>query len=134
MVAVLLSAFGWEQRVTPDLAIGMEDVDAQLGFYIGLIANELLTNSIKYALPHSAEPKLSIALSLQHGALHLTVSDNGPGLAEPIESGESTGMGMRLIQLFGDELHGTQTFTNTQQGLTYTITIPYDERNQNSNR
>ena len=59
----------------------------------GLIINELVTNSFKYAFPESfdslairdAPPAISLALTRNEGAYMLIVRDNGVGLPSDID-------------------------------------------------
>jgi two-component sensor histidine kinase len=61
---------------------------------LGLIVNEFLTNSFKYAF-RGRSGTLSVALSHTDGGATLVLSDDGPGMPEPVEFG----LGMKLIDL-----------------------------------
>ncbi len=100
----VLDSFGIQQRVTIECAMDKLDLDIDAAVPLGLIVNELLTNSLKYAFPAGQQGKVQIKLQRQNdGALHLQVSDNGIG-----KSGitHGTGFGGQLISLLTRQLGG----------------------------
>ncbi|MEN8798885.1 MAG: sensor histidine kinase, partial [Flavobacteriaceae bacterium] len=77
---------------------------------IGLIVNELLTNSMKYAFPDNGEGKVMIHLEAKKAHLLLEVSDNGIG--KPLSGkNEGTGFGTQLISLLTKQLEGKMSLT-----------------------
>lgn len=58
----ILDSFGAEDRITLEFAMDSLDIDIDTAVPIGLIVNELLTNTIKYAFPHSEKGKVLIKL------------------------------------------------------------------------
>lgn len=77
-------------------------IDLDTAIAIGLMANELLTNSVKYAFPHTERPEISIALKQDGDALLFTYADNGPGLPDPENAG--SGFGGRLLRAMAKKL------------------------------
>ncbi|MDG2448822.1 MAG: ATP-binding protein, partial [Saprospiraceae bacterium] len=76
------------------------DVDSVVP--IGLIVNELITNSIKYAFGEVDLPKINLELRLEGSQLKLHYQDNGPGFdRSEIDTGS---IGMRLIRSFSNRL------------------------------
>jgi len=74
----------------------------------GLLVNELLTNAYKHAFP-APEQRGEILIELaENGAdeIVLTVADDGVGLPPDAELAESSSLGLQLIPLFVDQLHG----------------------------
>ena len=101
----ILDSFGAEERVNIELAMDKLDVDIDTAVPLGLIVNELLTNTLKYAFPESQTGNVRISLEKKNnGVLHLEVSDNGVG-----KSGitEGTGFGTQLVSLLTQQLSGT---------------------------
>ena len=100
----VLDSFGVEKRITIELAMEKLDIDIDTAVPLGLIVNELLTNSIKYAFPSGQSGNVRIKLEKQNnGILHMEVSDNGIG-----KSGltQGTGFGAQLISLLTRQLSG----------------------------
>jgi two-component system, sensor histidine kinase PdtaS len=100
----ILDSFGAEERVEIDLAMDALNVDIDTAVPLGLIVNELLTNTLKYAFPDGGRGKVSIKLEKRKdNILHLEVTDNGIG-----KSGITygTGFGSQLISLLTIQLNG----------------------------
>lgn len=116
-----------------NISIDMPDkiVDIDTAVPLGLIVNELLTNSYKYATVKGKIGKIGIQLEdLRNGNYVLNYTDSGPGIKNGINFDNSTTLGLRLIkglagQLAGKAMHkneGVSTFiiwfkdTNARQG------------------
>ncbi len=100
----ILDSFGADKRIKIELAMEKLDVDIDTAVPLGLIVNELLTNTLKYAFPGGQNGNVRIKLEKQtNGILHLEVSDNGIG-----KSGvtQGTGFGGQLISLLTRQLSG----------------------------
>lgn len=111
----ILDSFGAKGKVDLQIAIDNLDLDIDTAVPLGLIINELITNTVKYAFPNNEKGKLTIKLEKQaDNILHLVVSDNGIG-----KSGitHGTGFGGQLISLLTNQLNGTMTEEN-QNGTT----------------
>lgn len=101
----ILDSFGAEKRVTIECAMERLDVDIDTAVPLGLIVNELLTNTLKYAFPQGQQGKVLIKLQKKNdGVLQLEVSDNGIGKSS-ITRG--TGFGGQLVSLLTQQLSGT---------------------------
>ncbi|MBU1993571.1 hypothetical protein KKC15_02540 [bacterium] len=86
--------------------------------YVGIILNELLTNSFKYAFKQN-KGKILILLSQHNHNYELVVADNGVGF--DIKQDNDT-FGIELVKtLVTDELKGKLSI-NTDEGTKYTIT------------
>jgi two-component sensor histidine kinase/Flp pilus assembly protein TadD len=100
----ILDSFGAEERVKIELAMSKLDLDIDTAVPLGLIVNELLTNTLKYAFPNGQNGNVRIRLEKKSdGVLHLEVSDNGIGKSGVIHG---TGFGSQLISLLTRQLGG----------------------------
>ena len=81
-------------------------LDAKIVSSLGIILNELITNSIKYAFSDNAG-SITIAATVKGDLFHLEYGDNGIGLPESIELETSTGFGMMLVKILVDQIHGS---------------------------
>ena len=89
---------------------------------IGLILNELLTNSIKYAYPSlSQEQPLEITIKLSKNQFHYT--DNGKVMDADSELNKKTGFGIKFIRSFVKQIKGEYTFCS-DNGLHFNLTFP----------
>lgn len=100
----ILDSFGAEERVNIELAMEKLDLDIDTAVPLGLIVNELLTNTLKYAFPNGSDGKVSIKLEkIKDNILRLEVSDNGVGKSGATHG---TGFGSQLIALLTSQLNG----------------------------
>lgn len=87
---------------------------------LGLILNELLTNSFKHAFRHVKEPKIVIASNKVDNVLTITYRDNGPGLKEKMQISELTTLGMSLITGLTEQINGKIDYKYVE-GACYTL-------------
>ncbi len=74
-------------------------------FPLGIIINELLTNSMKHAFVDKDGALIKVSLTRDEKLVTLVIEDNGNGI--PLEkTRESNGFGMTLISLLTDQLKG----------------------------
>jgi len=89
---------------------------------IGLIVNEIITNSIKHAFIKDSPAIIDIKLNTDSVNHHLLIGDNGKGfVASEVDSNES--LGLMLIDSLTTQLDGTYQILN-KQGTKYIITFP----------
>ncbi len=101
----ILDSFGAAQRVTINCAMDNLNVDIDTAVPLGLIVNELLTNTLKYAFPKGEKGLVTIKLTkTENDILHLEVSDNGVGKAALTKG---TGFGGQLVYLLTKQLNGS---------------------------
>jgi two-component sensor histidine kinase len=106
----ILDSFGATKRVQVECAMNALNVDIDTAVPLGLIVNELLTNTIKYAFPDGRNGKVQIKLEQQsNGILQMQISDNGVGKGSTIKG---TGFGGQLISLLTQQLGGTMKEEN----------------------
>ncbi|GGG94229.1 hypothetical protein GCM10011416_09420 [Polaribacter pacificus] len=95
------------------------DVDTAIP--LGLIINEIITNSYKYAFSKDRSNTLDISIQKDGDDDYtLTVSDNGPGIDSAVETRKSKSLGLRLISRLVKQLQGTLEQTNSG-GAKFTI-------------
>lgn len=92
---------------------------------LALLLNELLTNAIK----HARRPDGGCAIRVSFGRadpekLKLVVQDDGPGLPPGFEPGKGTGLGMRLIQIFAQQLEGDLEIAAGDGGACFSLAFP----------
>ncbi len=81
----------------------------------GLIVNELLTNSFKYAFPNELRPEapeVRIDLHRAHeGTVELVVSDNGVGLPAGMDPTQCESLGLSLVYMLANQLGGSAVYS-----------------------
>jgi len=102
----ILDSFGAENRVQVECAMQELELDVDTAVPIGLIVNELLTNSLKYAFPDDQKGKIKISLKeVDNDNLKLTIADDGIG-KNTSSVQENKGFGTQLIQLLTVQING----------------------------
>jgi len=79
------------------------DLDVDTMIPLGLIINELVSNSLKHAFTGIEDGFISITLREENNNLILHVQDNGIGVTEK-EMSQSNSFGNRLIKAFSQKL------------------------------
>ncbi|WP_298260389.1 sensor histidine kinase [Bradyrhizobium sp.] len=87
---------------------------------IGIITNELVTNTLKYAFPDSRPGQVRIELSVKRD-IELTVVDNGVGHDG---DGDPSGLGSRIAMLLTQQLGGKMSYARLQPGLSAQLRAP----------
>jgi PAS domain S-box-containing protein len=90
---------------------------------LGIIVNELITNSIKYAFEGSNEGQIRISVKKRGSTVTLVFADNGIGLPESVGLGNSTGFGLKLIEMMLKQLGGSIAISRNG-GTEFRIEIP----------
>jgi len=94
----------------------------------GLILNELLTNSLKYAFPNERGGEILIKLHCgEDEIVKLTVADDGVGLPAEFDCKESQTLGLRIMNILGRQLDGAierEACAGTVFSLTFPRTAP----------
>lgn len=73
----------------------------------GLIVNELITNSLKYAFPGGRSGTIRVGLrSGRDGRVCIQISDDGVGLPEGLDIGDPPTLGLQLVQALIQQLDG----------------------------
>ncbi|UYQ95820.1 hypothetical protein MKQ68_11985 [Chitinophaga horti] len=93
-----------------DVQVSPVEVDVSQAIPLGLILNETITNSLKYAFPNRRSNN-QIKVWLQHlssGDVELLIADNGVGMPS---GGGNKGLGLKLITGLSGEIDGTLTIS-----------------------
>jgi PAS domain S-box-containing protein len=124
LIQKVCASFNDPEKIKIQKQIQNITLDSNALFTIGLIINELLTNSEKYAFPGDRRGEISIELlQKEPGILALQYADNGVGISENSLHGQSDGFGLKLVHLLTDQLKGTISLER-EKGTRYTITFP----------
>jgi PAS domain S-box-containing protein len=101
----------------------IEDIflDVNRAVPCGLIINELITNSLKYAFPDGRKGDIFIRMApYREKGFSLTVADNGVGVPAEVDLLDSDSLGMQIVGDLVQQLKGTIRI-NTKQGTQITI-------------
>ncbi|HET6992470.1 MAG TPA: sensor histidine kinase, partial [Bacteroidia bacterium] len=88
---------------------------------LGLILNEIISNSLKYAFNEKSEGDLFVSLKkISDNKYLLEVSDNGKGIPEAINFETAESLGMQLILMLSGQINGKVSMDH-KNGTKYKI-------------
>jgi chemotaxis family two-component system sensor kinase Cph1 len=107
---------GWRDAIALDLAPILTDAGRAVS--LGLVANELLTNAVKYAYEGRPGP-VSIRLEQHRDMLRLIVADRGPGMNGGVAG---TGFGSKMLRVLMQSLDGNLDYEDNHPGVRAIVT------------
>ncbi len=121
------SLAGWSIDVGGDNAV----VSVDDAISIGAIVNELVANAAKYAFHASQDiGRIRVDVREKGGELVVVVADNGGGFDKGNVDPKSTGLGMKLVDLYLGAMGGSMVRDTGDGGTTCTLLIPYQDHSR----
>jgi two-component sensor histidine kinase len=120
LVHALIESYALEpQSVKYEVRCDGKELDAATAIPLGLILNEMVSNSLKHAFTNgSTSPKITIEMPDSNTVV---VSDNGQGISH--SDGEFNGrtLGLRIVKLLANQLNANIEMKGP--GTTYRISL-----------
>lgn len=91
------------------------ELDIDKAIPLGLILNELVSNSLKHAFKNQSKGQLNINLKNEVDSIQLIVKDNGSGYNSDEQKADS--MGLQLVKLLVQQLRGSFKIENKEGTL-----------------
>ena len=125
LAASLLSSYRTSStHIVLKTKIDSISLDIDRAIPCGLILNELISNSLKYAFPDNCAGQIQVELrAASEDLVQLTVSDNGVGIPPQFDLSQTESLGLQLVQDFVNQLEGTVSIER-QQGTIVEISFP----------
>ncbi len=113
-----------------NLIVDADDISLDIDTAIpcGLIVNELICNSLKYAFPNGSEGEIRVEIHSDrvdlsdHERLTMIVSDDGVGLPKDLDLRNTGSLGLQLVNALTDQLEGSMEFCSNG-GTEFKITF-----------
>jgi PAS domain S-box-containing protein len=99
-----------------NILIGVEQASP-----VGLIVNELITNSNKYAFPDNQEGEIKISLQKKEDQIELDYADNGIGIPQNFDWENAKSMGLNLVKILVENQLDGSIALNRENGTKFTI-------------
>jgi two-component sensor histidine kinase len=106
--------------------IGSYSISHAQAVALGLIANELITNAVKYAFPNDRDGTVRVALERRDDEFCLRVEDDGIGMPKALDADGNPGTGQRLVRALTLQLRGRLEAAPRNPGTAFTITFPVE--------
>lgn len=107
----LLASFQRTEKIKVIQDIERVQLDIDIAIPVGLIINELMTNSLKHAFLDNEEGTITMKYNLDGEMGTFYYSDSGKGFVKSDSTGES--FGLELIEILVGQLNGKMTFDTT---------------------
>ena len=129
---LLKDSFKGKENIDFVIKINNMEIILDIAMPLGMVLNELITNSFKYAFPDNRAGEISIIIGRKNeNELEMTYSDNGTGIPDTFDILKNNTLGMRTVtNIISNQLQG-EVKIESKNGLTYFITIKdhlYNER------
>ncbi len=125
LIDEIIGVFNLSIHVETDIIIEEFILDAKALSSLGIIINELISNSMKYAFNEQEKGIISISVSKKDNEVEVIYKDNGPGLPESFSMENSAGFGMQLIIILVQQLQGSLNI-NKEERLEFVIRFKAD--------
>ncbi|MDA8089684.1 MAG: sensor histidine kinase [Nitrospiraceae bacterium] len=124
LAKALMASYHLQQRVALKLDIDDIRLNIDMAVPCGLIINELMTNSLKYAFPGGRTGEVFIAFHRLNGnKVKLVFADNGTGIPHDFDLTQAKSLGLKLLyNLATKQLHGDVRL-DCRRGCRYEITF-----------
>jgi two-component sensor histidine kinase len=103
----IISAYGRTQDVVYECQVCDRAVPADIAMQLGLILNELVSNSLKHAFAGGRSGRVLVTMSTEPGGCRLEVEDDGPGLPADLKDRAGNTLGLELVRTLAGQLSGT---------------------------
>jgi two-component sensor histidine kinase len=100
-------------------------IDVKRAISIGLVVNELVTDSIKYAFPEGGRGKIEVHLERKGNELILWVEDNGVGLPLDLDTARTGSFGLTLVRSLAAQLDAEFSIKN-EVGVKFELRLPFE--------
>jgi PAS domain S-box-containing protein len=88
---------------------------------LGLIINELISNSLKYAFPGDRKGEITVSIKKTGDQLQLTVADNGAGIPEDLDWRNLNSLGLKLVRSLAEDQLGGSVEMESNNGTRFII-------------
>jgi two-component sensor histidine kinase len=94
------------------LCVDDSTISTRASISLGIIVNELVTNSIKYGVTTESRCTISVDVHRSGDTVHGSVRDDGAGYPASVLDGRETGYGLTIVHAVASQYGGSVTFAN----------------------
>ena len=126
IITTLLKSYLKEnEKINLEMHLDKMMVDVDTALPVGLIINELVTNSLKYAFPDNRTGTIGITLERKNEDIMIEVYDDGIGTPPDFTMDRSKGLGMSIVNLLTKQIEGNLIKRNITNGTLFRIQFPF---------
>ncbi|TGL12106.1 sensor histidine kinase [Leptospira levettii] len=122
LITEILNIFPHQGNITTDVQVEPVAISTKILSSIGIIVNELVTNSMKYSFSEGQSGKITFHAKIQNQILIINYEDDGIPIDPTILLQSTNSFGLNLINMLVKQLKGIVHIENTN-GTKYKIEI-----------
>jgi len=122
LVANLFQSFGYSNNLI-EISLNVEPIflNIETAIPCGLIINELVSNSLKYAFSANVKGEIKIDFrEILDRQFYLSIQDNGSGFPTDFDVENTETLGVRLVKMLADQLDG-EISIDSHSGTCYNL-------------
>lgn len=121
LVSDLFYSYGITKgTIIPNINVGRIFLNIETAIPCGLIINELVSNSLKYAFPADRTGEINVDLNPNYNYYELIISDNGVGIPDHVDLEKTDTLGLQLVNNLVKQIDG-EVILDRNQGTTFNI-------------
>lgn len=128
IVPDLVHLYSENTRIEYEIQADEIFVELSLAIPLGLIINELITNSIQHAFPNYQSGHIALSCTQNDGEIDLLIRDNGVGIPAEYKKNTPKTLGIQLIDTLVKQISGRYLIKN-ENGCLFHIIIPFHSEN-----
>jgi two-component sensor histidine kinase len=126
LVSMVLKTNPTSARIDAEVDVDQLLLGLDIAIPLGLITNELLTNSLKHAFAGRTKGNVQVGLhAAVGGQCELTVSNDGSVDSDSPVKARPGGLGLNLVEMLTRQIKGTLA-VDRARGMRYTIRFPIE--------
>lgn len=91
---------------------------------VGIVINELLTNSLRHAFNLGERGTIDVVGRLLGRQLRVSISDTGKGLPPDFDPASTSGLGTRLAHMIAKQFAGELNWSSSEYGTKFEFVVP----------
>jgi two-component sensor histidine kinase len=111
------------QEIKLTLVLDQLNLNIDRAIPVGLVINEVITNSIKHAFKNVENPEITVELTRNANSVYLLIRDNGVGIDLAKQPNNEDSLGFMLIESLSHQIDGSFEFAN-DHGTQFMLRFP----------
>ncbi|MBD3415354.1 MAG: PAS domain S-box protein [Candidatus Aminicenantes bacterium] len=124
LIQYLFHSYGIDsQKIILKKEIEEISLDINTAIPLGLLVNELISNSLKHGFPNDRKGEVKVSMKKsKSGQIKVMVTDNGVGVPDQTDLKKSGSFGLQLVKMLTKQLHGSMKMISNEE-ISFIITF-----------
>ncbi len=119
----LINSYSQENSVSINIMGDPQFYGLDVSVSLGLIFNELITNTLKYAFPDSQKGIIDVEFRQENRNTIIKISDNGIGLPANLDFERADSFGFRIVKLLTKQINASIVHLKQEKGTIFEMKI-----------